>query len=93
MAYFGASGVEFDFQKGAERPERNRAKNCDAEHPRTGTNVEFHLRMLCGNMSLQIVLPGETSFSAAKSVPTFSVMTVETATIVLGLMSDEVFLQ
>jgi hypothetical protein len=55
--------------------------------------ADYHLRMLCSNMSLQIVLPGETSFSAAKSVPTFSMMTVETATVVLGLMSDEVFLQ
>ena len=44
-------------------------------------------------MSLQIVLPGETSFSAAKSIPKFGVMTVETATVVLGLMPDEVFLQ
>jgi hypothetical protein len=67
MAYFGTSGVEFDFQKGAERPERNRAKNGDAEHPRTGTNFEFHLRMLCGNMSLQIVLPGETPLAPPKA--------------------------
>lgn len=84
--------VKFDFQKDAERLERDRAKNCGAEHSRPGTNFESHLRMLCSNVSLQIVLPGETSFSAAKSIPTSSMMAVEAATVVLGLMSDEVFL-
>jgi hypothetical protein len=48
--------------------------------------------MLCSNVSLQIVLPGETSFSTTKSMHTSSMMAVKPATVVLGLMSDEVFL-
>jgi hypothetical protein len=48
--------------------------------------------MLCSNVSFQIVLPGETSIGTAKSMTTSSIMAVEAATVVLGLMSDEVFL-
>jgi hypothetical protein len=49
--------------------------------------------MFCNDVSLQIVLPSEASSSTAYSIPTSSMLAVETAAIVLGLMSDEVFLQ
>lgn len=52
----------------------------------------LHLVMLRSDMSSEIILPSNAAFWAAEFIAASSMIAVETAAIVLGLMADEVLL-